>query len=242
MILSSPARLGRRVASLSSLSAVPVVVLLFALSFPLAIGLALTPQTVHAQSGVALSVQASSLGPSADLHIKASDALRVRLRGSYLPYTHTEEFEDDDVTAQTDADLTLGGPEARLEWHPFKTAFHLSGGALLNITEVDARVVPTEPYEYSDNKTFSPEKLGSLRAKASYPSVAPYAGIGFGDAVNSRWSVLVEIGAYYTGSPDIEMEGTGLITPTEQNAALLEDGLESFIVLPHLAFGVALQL
>jgi len=238
MIALSPARFGRPVASLSFPPAVPVVVLLAALTM----GLGLLPQAGHAQSGVALSVHASSLGPSADLHIKASDALRVRLRGSYLPYTYTEEFEDDDVTAATDADLTLGGPEARLEWHPFKTAFHLSGGALLNITTVDAQVVPTEPYAYSDVKTFSPEKLGSLQATASYPPVAPYAGIGFGDAVNSRWSFLIEIGAYYTGAPDIEMEGTGLIKPTAQNAALLNDGLESFVVLPHLAFGVALQL
>ena len=207
------------------------------------VGLLMAPHA-HAQerTGVALSVQASTLGPSVGLHYKATDALHVRLRGSYLPYNYNDEFEDNDVTAETDADLTLGGPEARVEWHPLKTAFHLTGGALLNITEVEASVIPTEPYEYSDTKTFSPEKLGTLDATVSYPSVAPYLGIGFGDAFNSRWSFMVELGAYYTGSPEIEMEGTGLIKPTEQNASVLQEGFESFTLLPHVAFGLAFQL
>ena len=197
----------------------------------------------HAQSrtGVALSVQASTLGPSAGVHIRATDALHVRVRGSYLPYSYNERFDDDDVTAETDADLTLGGPEARLEWHPFQTGFHVSGGALINLTEVDADVVPTEPYEYTEDKTFSPEKLGSLSTTVSYPTVAPYLGIGFGDALDSRWSVLVELGAYYTGSPEFDMEGTGLIKPTEQNESVLEDGFESFVFLPHFAFGLSYQ-
>lgn len=239
MIASPSSRLMGRSALARPIDSVPTALALFVLL----VGVMALPQTSMAQtrSGIAFSVQASTLGPSASLHFRATDALHVRLRGSYLPYTYNDEFEDNDVTAEANADLKLGGPEARLEWHPFKTAFHLSGGALFNITEVDGSVVPTKPYEYSDEKTFSPEKLGSLDATVSYPSVAPYAGIGFGHALNSRWSFLVELGAYYTGSPQVEMEGTGLIKPTEQNAEVLEKGFESFTVLPHFAFGLAYQ-
>jgi hypothetical protein len=206
-------------------------------------GLLLVPHTTHAQprSGVALSVQASTLGPSVGLHYKATEAVHVRLRGSYLPYSYDDEFEDNDVTANATADLTLGGPEARIEWHPFKTAFNVAGGFLINVTEVDADVIPTKPFEYSDTKTFSPEKLGTLSATVSYPTVAPYFGIGFGDALDNRWSVLVELGAYYTGSPEVEMEGTGLLAPTAGNASILNEGVESFVLLPHVAFGLSYQ-
>lgn len=199
-------------------------------------------QTVRAQdTGVAISVQASTLGPSAGVHFEATEALHIRLRGSYLPYSYEREIEDD-VTADATADLTLGGPEARFEWHPFESAFHLTAGALYNLTEVDASVVPTSAYEYNEEKTFSPDKVGSLEGTVSYSSVAPYAGIGLGDALDSRWSFMVELGTYYTGSPEVTMEGEGLIKPTEQNAEILEDGLESFQFLPHVAFGLAFQL
>lgn len=204
--------------------------------------MALTHPASAQRRGVAVSIQASTLGPSAGVHVRATDALHVRLRGSYLPYSHREQVDDNDVTAEARADVTLGGPEVRAEWHPFGTAFHVSGGLLLNVTEATADIVPTEPYEYSDTKTFSPEKLGSLSGRASYPTLAPYLGLGFGDALDSRWSVLVELGAYYTGAPQFEMDGTGLIAPSAGNAALLNEGFESFVLLPHFAFGIAYQL
>lgn len=204
--------------------------------------LTIAPQPVCGQaSGVAVSAQASTLGPSAGVHIKGTESLRIRLRGSYLPYSYSRQIDDDDITAGATADLKLGGPEARLDWHPFKSSFYLTGGALLNVTEVDASVTPTEPYQYNDEKTFSPEKMGSLEGTVSYSTIAPYAGLGFGDAVSGRWSFLVELGAYYTGSPNVSMKGTGLIKPTEQNETVLEEGFESFVVLPHLAVGLAYQ-
>lgn len=201
-----------------------------------------TVQSVQAQdTGVAISLQASTLGPSAGVHFEGTEALHIRLRGSYLPYSYEREI-DDEITADATADLTLGGPEARVEWHPFESAFHLTAGALYNLTEVHARVIPTSAYEYSEEKTFSADKVGSLEGTVSYPSVAPYAGIGLGDALDSRWSFMVELGAYYTGSPEVSMEGEGLIKPTEQNAEVLEEGFESFQFLPHFAFGLAFQL
>lgn len=208
------------------------------------------PWTGHAQqtvdlgqerSNIALSVQASTMGPSVGLHVGVSESLRIRARGAYAPYSITRDLDDDDVDAQVDGDFQVGGPELRLDWHPFESSFRLSGGLLYNITEADALITPTSDYEFSENKTFSQERIGEMAATASYSSVSPYAGLGFGDALNGAWSFMVELGAYYVGSPEFDFKGEGLIKPTERNEAVLEQGFESFQFYPHLAFGLSYQ-
>lgn len=208
------------------------------------------PQSAQAQSptmgeqersGVALSVQASTMGPSVGLHVGVSETVRIRARGAFLPYSFSRDLDGDDVDARVDGDLQIGGPEIRLDWHPFRSSFHLSGGVLYNITEADALIFPTSSYEFNGDKTFSEEKIGEMDAKASYSSISPYAGLGFGNALAERWSFRVELGAYYVGSPEFDFGGEGLIEPTERNEAILADGFESFQFYPHFAFGLSYQ-
>jgi hypothetical protein len=158
-----------------------------------------------------------------------------------LPYSFARDINQDDVDARVDGDVALGGPEVRLDWHPAGSSFHLSGGALYNITEADALIFPTSDYQFSDTKSFSPEEIGEMNATMSYPSISPYAGLGFGDALSGSWSFMVELGAYYVGSPEFTFEGEGLIEPTERNEAVLEQGFESFQFFPRFAFGLSYQ-
>lgn len=204
----------------------------------------LFPSATHAQgrSGVGLSVQATSMGPGIGLHVGLTESLRIQARGTFLPYSTTYNIEDDDVDTQVDADLRIGGPEVRLDWHPFTSSFHLSAGALYNLAEADGQIVPTSSFEFSDNKTFSPEEIGNMDATVSYSlPVSPYLGLGFGDELAGRWSFVFEVGAYYAGSPEVDLEGTNLIKPTERNEKVLEEGFESFQFIPHLGFGLSYQ-
>lgn len=208
----------------------------------------LATQPVQAQSmlgqdrsGVAFAVQASTMGPSVGVHVGLSETMRIRLRGAYLPYSYSEKLEGGDVPARAEGDLRIGGPEVRLDWHPGETAFHLSGGLLYNLTETDALITPTSDYEFNENKTFSKERIGEMNAEGSYSTLSPYAGLGFGDALDGAWSFRVELGAYYVGSPKFDFEGEGLITPTQRNEAVLEEGFESFQVYPHFSFGLSYQ-
>jgi hypothetical protein len=211
------------------------------------------PALAQSRFDVALALRASTLGPGLDIHVGATDALRARVGISYLPYSVNQSFDDDDLVAALEGTFRLGGPEIRANWHPFKStsdddpslvtrnSFHLSGGVLFNITEFDAEIAPTAPFEYSDTKTFSVERVGQISATASYPLLAPYLGLGFGDALDNRWSFLVEFGAYYTGPPQFDFSGSGLIEPTTRNADTLEEGFDSFRVFPHLGFGLSYQ-
>jgi hypothetical protein len=205
---------------------------------------AFAPSNADAQdrSGVAFSIQGGTMGPGAGLHFGLTNSLRVQVRGAFLPYSTTRDIEDDQVDTQLDASLRLGGPEVRLDWHPFTSAFHLSAGALYNLSEVDGDIVPTSNYELDNGKTFTPEDIGTMNATVSYSTpLSPYLGLGFGDELSGQWSFMFELGAYYAGSPEVDMEGTKLIEPTERNEDVLEEGIESFQFVPHLAFGLSYQ-
>lgn len=198
------------------------------------------------RSGVALSVEASTMGPSIGVHVQATETVRVRLRGAYLPYTVDENLEGEDVDPENvdprlRGEAQVGGPEVRLDWHPFDSGFHLSGGLLYNLAEADAVIAPTSSFEFTDTKTFGPERIGELSAEVSYSTLSPYAGLGFGDAIGGRWGVVVELGAYYVGAPTFDFEGEKLIEPTERNQETFEEGFESFRLYPHFALGLSYQ-
>jgi hypothetical protein len=223
---------------------------IFLALFVLSLVLAAVPQASQAQesidlgqarSNIAVSVQASTMGPSVGLHVGVSESLRIRARGAFAPYSTTRDIDDEDVDAQVNGDVQVGGPELRLDWHPFQSSLHFSGGVLYNITEADALIEPTSDFKFSENKTFSQERVGEMNANASYSSFSPYAGLGFGDALNGAWGFRVELGAYYVGSPEFDFEGEGLIKPTERNEVVLEQGFESFQFYPHFAFGLSYQ-
>lgn len=224
--------------SVLSFAALPLLALMVGSFFP---------AETHAQqrSGVALSAQASTMGPGIGVHVRATEALRIQVRGAYLSRRVKQTLDDNEVDARVNADVQVGGPEARLNWHPFTSSFsalYVSAGALYNVMGADARIYPTSPYKLNENKTFSVEKVGEMDIEASYSPISPYAGIGFGDALNGQWGVMFELGAYYTGSPNFSFDGEGLIKPTQRNEAVLEEGFKSFRVLPHLAVGLSYQL
>ncbi|ENV13162.1 ornithine uptake porin CarO [Acinetobacter schindleri] len=54
-------------------------------------------------------------------------------------------------------------------------------------------------------------------------NIAPYVGIGFSPAITNRWGVFGEIGAFYTGNPDVNLTATNL-APVE-GARPVEDAI-----------------
>ena len=54
--------------------------------------------------------------------------------------------------------------------------------------------------------------VGTVKGKMRYEDeIAPYVGLGFSPAINNRWGVFGEIGAYYTGNPAVNLTATNLI-------------------------------
>lgn len=188
---------------------------------------------------LAVSMQTTSNGIGAGLHLALSRRVQLRMTLTGLEAFRAQDWRQDDLDVHAEGRLVLGGMNLLLDWYPFGQTFHLSTGVLLGGPHLRAFVEPTSDFVYSDTKTFTPDKLGYLTVNANASPASPYLGLGWGNALDDHWSLLVDLGMYYLGPPQIEMAGEGLIAPTSRQAGSIEAGLQSFRYLPFVGIGIS---
>jgi hypothetical protein len=96
------------------------------------------------------------------------------------------------------------------DWYPFHNAFHLSGGIILNNTDVDLRAKSSNSITVG-GQTYTADQAGTLYGNVGFNRVAPYAGIGWGNPFgqSSRWGLLCDLGVAFTGTPDVSLRASG---------------------------------
>ena len=136
-----------------------------------------------------------------------------------------------------------------LDWHPGAGAFRFSAGAFSNGNEITGagRGQPGTFVEFGD-EVFAAEDLGTVNANFDFDSVAPYLGIGWGNAAqNEGWSFSADIGVYLQGEPEVTLS-TPDVDPSivdlvaaelAQAEANLEDEVDNLDFYPYLSIGVA---
>jgi len=203
-------------------------------------------------AGIGLRVGTTGIG----FEVGYGVGSKINLRGHVSAFTSSQtETGNEDPELRIDADATIGAFSSFVDFHPFSNSFRLTGGLGKNNFDVSATAVPLEGVCFGDEdnagncsgKVFSPEKLGDFKASVTYSSpIHPYMGIGFGSLGNgeSRLTFLFDLGVYYTGSPEVELENQGLFKPTTEaeNVQVLNDGLESFTWYPVLSLGIGIRL
>ena len=210
------------------------------------------PGTSQARQ-IGLSVSVGTLGPGASIAYAVSHKFSVRGGAALLTTSIDENFDEDDLSIQLGGDARIGAVSALADYHPFRSSFRLTGGLRLNLLDADVSGRSNDPFCLGDEdaqgvcqtKEFAPEKVGSFGVKVTYANaLQPYAGLGFGNLAhgNKRITFMFDAGVIYTGSPEITLEATGLLTPTaEQNEAILNEGFESFVIYPVLSFGIGVR-
>ena len=185
----------------------------------------------------------STLGLGVEGTARILPKLNARLGINYFLYTYDEEADDIDY----DIDLNLFSGAVLLDWHPFAGTFRISGGFLLNKNELDMDARPNEPVEIGDQE-YAAADVGTLSGDLDFRSVAPYVGIGWGNAVgeDKRWGFVCDLGIVFQGSPDADLAATGPIAsdPTFQadlarEEENLEDDLDFFKYYPVISFGIS---
>ena len=176
-----------------------------------------------ASADVGVSLKAGTLGAGLDFNIGLTDTLNLRL--GYATYDHDDTIEDTDVVY--DAELKLRNATALLDWHAFDGGFRFSFGAVGAGTEIDVVGTPSSgTYEIGD-RIFTAAEVGSLTGKVEMGnSVAPYVGIGWGNTVDQggRVTFLFDLGAVYTGSPEVNLTARcGAAVPTARCAQLQQE-------------------
>ena len=216
-----------------------------------------TDQTVDEQKDREFSIrQKNSLGINIgaqgiglDYGRKITRHFNVRLRGQALPIS----LDDIDVTASdqdllVDLDVDYSNIGLIFDYEPFMgSSFKLMAGASYFIgNTLSGFAEVTEPLYFGDDGSdaddkgdfvFTPNDIGTLDGEFIWADIAPYGGLGFGRTISKfGFGFGIELGAYYMGSPDINIEATGMIEETSAEEEELEDNLSEIKWLPQLNF------
>lgn len=206
--------------------------------------LLLTAAAGFADTGdFALGVKASTLGAGAEGTVGLLPS--INLRGGANAFSVDFDINTSDIDYDADADL-LNFP-IMLDWYPFKkSGFRISAGALINKNEADLEASSQSSYTINDT-TYTAAQLGTLNGKVDFDEVAPYVGIGWGNALGKGkgWSFSCDFGVVFQGEANIDISATGPIASDpafQANLARekkeLEDELEDYQYYPVIALGI----
>jgi hypothetical protein len=191
--------------------------------------------------GLGVEVTAG-MGPQVDLRVGAHG-------GSYDDRRVADDIEYD-ATAEVRAGTAL------LDWHPGGGGFRLSGGAVFNGNEVEGESLPPASGFYEIGDVQVPAALlGTLRGQVEWDSVAPYAGLGFGNPFggDGGWSFGLDLGVIFQGEPQVTLTpifapgspldnpvGRALLrTQLDEEERNLEAEFADFDLYPVVSFGVS---
>jgi hypothetical protein len=131
------------------------------------------------------------------------------------------------------ADSTFGGVGFKASYFPLEGSnFHVTGGFLLNNTELDAEAQPDGGYYHINGTPYPASNVGGMRAKIQFPSSSPYIGVGWGNPVRagSKVNFTVDLGVQYLKSINASLTATcnnsainGLDCTRLQNDVALEE-------------------
>ena len=207
--------------------------------------------------GVGIGVKAGLFGVGVDVTSRLSNRLNARVGFSYLPIE--EDMEEDDIDYEVD--MKFRQFSLLLDYHPFAGNLRLTGGIVRNNTKWIFSATGEDDYDL-DGITYSGDL--TLTGNLSFQPVAPYLGIGFGNAVrpNKGLGFTFDLGFIATSTPDFNLEATGRAASSTVNdgqtefdvttnagfneslrreAENVEEDLEEFQILPVLMFGLSYQ-
>lgn len=198
-------------------------------------------------SDYALTIKGGTTGVGAELTTNLTKSLNTRFSVSGLKYNTTTT--DNDITYK--ADLSLLNVSLMLDYYAFDSSqFRISGGIVYNGNTLDLTGDPSVYSTFTIGDTvYTTNDVSDVQANVDYPKIAPYLGIGWGDAVKSPgWNFVADLGVMYQGNADVELTATTTLTgaaKAQLDAELLkeqtdlEDKLSKYKLYPVATIGVS---
>ncbi|PCI45267.1 MAG: hypothetical protein COB41_01940 [Proteobacteria bacterium] len=200
----------------------------------LAIFLALGINTAAHAGDVAIAVKAGTLG----LGIEATTNIvplfaNIRLQGNGFNYKTT--ITDTNVTY--DAKLKLATVGLLADIYPFAGKFRITGGAYYNGNKLTMNARPLGAVVIGGTTYTNP----TVSTTVDFNKFAPYAGIGWGDAISSGSPIgfSVELGAMYMGKPKTSIVAPGVsAADIAAEKTRLDNSLKNMQFYPVASIGV----
>lgn len=192
----------------------------------------------HYHLGFRVAPRISTLG--AGLEVAKGLTPNFGLRAGFNYFSYAYDATESDVSY--DFDLELKSFAIFTDWHPFKGAFRLSGGMIINGNGLNGNAKPTGSVKIGDTDYTG---LNSIDLDISYNALAPYVGIGwdttFGD--HDNWGFAFDLGLIYSGSPEaaITTDATVSASDIEKEKQELQNDLDTLKWWPVISAGLVYQ-
>lgn len=107
---------------------------------------------------------------------------------------------------------------------PFANSFHVALGVGYTDNEYSVTGRPDgEGFYRIDGEKFNVSEVGTLTGKMSYKNdIVPYVGVGFSPAITTRFGLFGQVGAYYTGNPEVTLVGSNVTSAAAADAIASE--------------------
>lgn len=194
------------------------------------------------QLGVGLNLSTNGIGGQLAASFLKNGKLAARLEGRYLTTSlNNYEAAVSGTKLVANATVKLGSIGAMVDYHPFGNGFKLTAGYALLLNDISAVAITKDSTKYGDI-SIPPNEVGDISFGLSVKP-SPYIGLGFGRAVpKKRFGFTFEIGAYYTGAPEVTFKSTGMLEPTSANEPILRENLSGLTWWPVMNFGFNFRL
>jgi hypothetical protein len=205
-----------------------------------------------AQAQLALAVKAGTLG--AGLEVTGGLNPHFNLRLGLNRYDYSSQRKESGI--DYDAKAQLRNSTLLVDWYPLWRGFHLTGGLVRNDNVVDGRSrTPGSGVYVLGGVPVPASQVGTLRAGVDFDPQVPYAGLGWGNPINTdgRLSFYLDLGVVFQGKPRVGLAaeipaGSPLNNPVARQALEvllqaeardIEDDLKSYDKYPVVALGLA---
>ena len=190
-------------------------------------------------------VSAATNGFGANAYWQPVDKWKVALAGEFFPQLSIDKtINEGSVSVDMNAKYKTGGVFVT-GGYQFLSWMYATAGLGINFFKASAIGSP-QSMKYGDI-TLSPETIGGLNVNIkSGATVSPYLAIGFGRQLPTEKlvGVGVEIGAYYMGSPQLEIDATGMLEGTgdPEHVQALQDEFSQFKFYPMIKLNVTFNV
>lgn len=200
-----------------------------------------------AQAGTSVAVDIGSTGVGAHVSVPVRPSLNLRFGVNYANYSTTRDTDD----ANYDLDLKLKTVDVLVDYFPGDSRFRVSGGAVYNGNRFDTHAKPTASAVYTlNNNTYPAATAGIIDGAIDFHKVAPYLGIGWGNAAAAPgWGFVADLGVLFQGAPNSTLGNRGCTAASAICARLasdlvaenikLKDEMKDFKFYPVLRIGVS---
>lgn len=175
--------------------------------------LALLPTLGHAyEPNLGVAARVSTLGLSLEMTTGITETFNLRAGVNQYDYDYDPEPEEDSGNELTyNGTLDLSSLAAYADWHPWGGAFRLSAGVVFNGNEITASARCEQSSCEVGDQSFDDDDIGTISALIDFDSVAPYAGLGWGNAVaaDTGFGFQFDIGVMFQGSPGVSLNSEG---------------------------------